>query len=144
MIDADELDRVFPAPVGDPHKSDLTERNLAAVWSNLRAAGAGRLILTMVATSLDDELARVHAAIPGARVTPVRLCASEKDLLARVRGREVGSGYDRQAPRTLEQARIVRERSVGDGFVVDTSGLSVVEVAREVLDRAGWKTDTSP
>lgn len=143
MIDADELDRVYPAPPEDPHKSELTKRNLAAVWSNLRAAGAERLILTVVAASLDEELEYVRGAIPGADVTAVRLRASQEDLLARVRGREVGSGYDYQAPRTLRQARITAEQPAGDRLVVDTSGLSVVEVAREVLGRAGWRTDAS-
>ncbi len=138
MIDADELDRIYPVPPGDPHKTELTKRNLAAVWTNLRAAGAERLILTMVAASLDDELAHVAEAIPEARVTAVRLRASEEDLLSRVRGREVGSGYGHQAPRTLEHARIMGEEPAGDRLVVDTSGRSVVEVAREVMDRAGW------
>lgn len=142
MIDADELDRVFPAPTGDPHKTELTKRNLAAVWSNLRAAGAERLVLTMVAAFPDDELSHVRGAIPGADITVVRLRASEDDLLARVRGREVGSGYDYQAPRTLEQARIMAEQPDADRLVVDTSGRSVVGVAREVLARAGWGTDS--
>lgn len=142
MIDADELDRVFPAPPGDPHKTALTRRNLAAVWSNLRGAGGDadvpRLILTMVAASLEDELSWLREAIPEAGITVVRLLATDKDLLCRVRGREVGSGYDYQAPRTLEQARIVAEDPEGVALIVDTSGRSVVEVAREVLGRAGW------
>jgi CO dehydrogenase nickel-insertion accessory protein CooC1 len=54
MIDTDELDRIYPAPPGDPHKTNLTLTNLAAVWVNLRAAGAPRLILTMVTVSLDE------------------------------------------------------------------------------------------
>lgn len=143
MVDADELDRVFPSPTGDPHKTEVTKRNLAAVWSNLRAAGAERLIPTTVGASPDDELPHVGGAIPGADITVVRLSASRKDLLARVRGREVGSGYDYQASRTLEQARIVAEQPAGDRLVVDTSGRSVVEVAREVVGRVGWRTDAS-
>ena len=134
MIDTDELDRIYPAPVDEPHKSDLVRRNLAAVWSNLRSAGAPRLILTMVAVSLDDELANVRGAIPEARIVAIRLRASEEDLLGRVYGREVGSGYDYQAPRTIEQSRRMARESAGDRLVVDTSGRSVVEVAREVLD----------
>lgn len=146
MVDADELDRVFPAPPGDPHKTALTRRNLAAVWSNLRdasgeaggEAGSPRLILTMVAASLEDDLSWLHEAIPEAAVTVVRLRASDEDLLRRVRGREVGSGFDYQAPRTLEQARTMAEDPEGAALVVDTSGRSVVGVAREVSVRAGW------
>ena len=136
MIDTDELDRIYPAPLDDPHKSDLARRNLEAVWSNLREAGAPRLVLTMVAASLDDELANVRGAIPEARIVAIRLRASEDDLLGRVRGREVGSGYGYQAPRTIEQSRRMLRESAGDWPVVDTSGRSVIEVAREVLDSA--------
>lgn len=138
MIDADELDRIHPAPDDDPHKTQLTYRNLAAVWANLRQAGARRLILTMVAASLDDETARLRGAIPEAGVTVVRLLASEEDLLRRVREREVGSGHDYQAPRTLEQARLMAREDGRDRPAVDTTGRTVPEVAREVLDRAGW------
>ncbi|CAA9452786.1 MAG: hypothetical protein AVDCRST_MAG02-1015 [uncultured Rubrobacteraceae bacterium] len=136
MVDTDELDRVYPAPVDDPHRADLSRRNLAAVWENLRKAGAPRLILTMVAVSLEDELAHVHEAVPGARVVAIRLRASEDALLGRVRGREVGSGYGYQAPRTIEQSRRMARGPAAGPLVVDTSGRSVIEVAREVLDRA--------
>lgn len=144
MIDADELDRVFPAPADDPDKAGLTRRNLAAVWANLRAAGAPRLILTMVASSIEDELPQVREAIPGAALTVVRLRASERDLLQRVRRREVGSGYDYQAPRTIRQARLMQRESAGDLLVVDTSGRTVGEVAQEILDRAGWVRPADP
>ena len=108
------------------------------MWANLRAAGAPRLVLTMVAVSLDEELAHVRAAIPEARVVAVRLRASEEDLLGRVRGREAGSGYGRQAPRTIEQSQRMGRESAGGRLLVETSGRSVVEVAREVLLRARW------
>ena len=138
MIDADELDRIFPVPADDPDKAGLTRRNLAAVWTNLRAAGASRLILTMVASSIEDQLPHVREALPGASITVVRLRASEGDLLERLRRREVGSGYGYQVPRTIEQARLMQRETAGDSLIVDTSGRSVIELAREILDRAGW------
>ncbi len=108
------------------------------MWANLRGAGVDRLILTMVASSTEDELPRVRAAIPGASITVVRLHASERDLLERVRRREVGSGYDDQVPKTIEQARLIERESAEDRLVIDTSGRSVIEVAREILARSGW------
>jgi hypothetical protein len=108
------------------------------VWTNLRVAGAPRLILTMVAVSLDDELAHIREVIPGAEITIVRLRASEEDLLERVRGREVGSGYDYQAPRTVEQARRMGREDGRGHIILDTGEKSVPEIAREALDRAGW------
>ncbi len=145
MIDTDGLDRVFPPPPDDPDKAGLTRRNLAAVWGNLRAAGAPRLVLTAVATSIEDELPLIREAVPGADISVARLLASERDLLERVRRREVGSGYDYQAPRTIEQARLMRQEPadvepVGEPplFVIETSGRTVGEVAREILERTGW------
>lgn len=138
MLDMDELDRIYPNPPGDPHKTDLTGRNLAAVWTNLREAGAPRLILTMVAVSLEDELPRIREAIPEAGITVVWLRASEEDLLERVRRREVGSGYGYQAPRTVEQSRSMAREPDDGRLIVETTGRPVVEVAREVLERAGW------
>ena len=140
MIDADELDRIHPAPDGDPHKTELTYLNLAAVWANLRAAGAPCLILTMVAVSLQNELAHLRGAIPEADVTVVRLRASRKDLLDRVREREVGSGYAYQAPRTMEQARLMTSEDDQNHFVVDTTGKSIPDIARDLLDHTGWPT----
>jgi len=140
MIDADELDRVFPAPSEDPDKTDLTRRNLAAVWANLRDAGAPRLILTMVAASLDYELPHIREAVPEATITVVRLHASEDDLLRRIHRREIGTGYDYQAPRTIEQARLIEREPAGDSHVIDTSGRTVDGIAQEILDRLGWLT----
>jgi len=143
MVDLDELDRIYPAPPDDPYKTGLTSRNLAAVWANLRDAGASRLILTTVAVSLDDELPHVRAAVPDAEITVVRLLASEEILAERVRRREIGSGGECQVLRSAEQARSMRSEYAGssparDMLVVETSGLSVAGVAREVLRRAGW------
>lgn len=139
LVDTDELDRIFPAPPGDPHKTALTERNLAAVWKNLSAAGAPRLILTMVAASLKSELPWVRAAVPGAQITVVRLRASEGTLLERVRRREVGSGEVYHARRSVEQARAMAREDGGEGtIVVETTGRRVVDIAAEVLAKCGW------
>jgi hypothetical protein len=140
LVDADELDRIFPAPPGDPHKTALTQRNLAAVWENLSTAGAPRLILTMVAASLERELAWVRVAVPGAQITVVRLRASESTLLERVRRRQVGSGEAYHARRSVEQARAMACEADGERIiVVQTTGRQVVDIAGEVLARGGWK-----
>jgi len=108
LVDTDELDRIFP-PQDDPHKTALTERNLTAVWENLSATGAPRLLLVMVAASLEHELPLVRAAVPGAQITVVRLRASEDMLLERVRRREVGSG-ERPIMPGARLSRLVRWR----------------------------------
>lgn len=138
LLDLDELDRIYPAPQGDPHKTHLTGRNLAAVWANLRDAGAPRLILTMVATSPDYELPHIQQAVPEASIIMVRLHASEEILLERVRRREIGSGREHQLRRTVEQMHLMARESPDRSLLVDTSGRSVADVALEILQRAGW------
>ncbi len=139
LVDTDELDRIFPPPPDDPHKTALTERNLAAVWENLSAAGAPRLLLVMVAVSLEHELPWVRAAVPGAKITVFRLCASEDTLLERVRRREVGSGEAYHSRRSVEQARALAREADGEGtIVVKTSGRRVANIAEEVLAKCGW------
>lgn len=138
LLDMDELDRIYPAPQDDPHKTDLTKQNLAAVWANLRDAGAPRLILTMVAVSPYYELPHIREAVPEASITMVRLHASEEIVLERLRRREIGSGREDQLQRTIEQMHLMAGESPEGSLVVDTSGRSVSDVAREILQRAGW------
>ncbi len=139
LVDTDELDRIFPPPPDDPHKTTLTERNLAAVWENLSAAGAPRLILAMVATSLERELAPIRRAVSGAQIAVVRLRASEGALLERVRSREVGSGEAYHARRSVEQARAMAREADAEGtIVVETTGRRVADIAAEVLAKCGW------
>jgi DNA polymerase III delta prime subunit len=138
MIDTDELDRIYPAPPGGPpqDKADSFESGGGVG----KPAGRGR-----PAPRPHDGRrlpgrgagARPRGEIPEARVVAVRLRASE-DLLGRVRGREAGWGYEYQAPRTIEQSRRMAREPAGGQLLVETSGRSVVEVAREVLARAGW------
>ena len=138
MIDTDELDRIYPPPADDPHKRRLTSKNLAAVWENLRAAGAPRLVLTMVALHLEEELPFIQTAVPEAEISVVRLLASEDVLLERVRSREPGSWVEKQSRRSLETLRLMVQESAAGQLVVETTGCSVSEVAGEVLQRAGW------
>jgi broad-specificity NMP kinase len=140
LVDTDELDRVFPPPADDPHKALLTRRNLAAVWANLRAAGANRLILVMVAASLEYEMPHLREAVPEAEIITVRLRASEMTLLERLRRREVGSGLEYHRRRAVEQASLMDREEDRDGvLVVETTGKSVPVVAREVLRSVGWQ-----
>ncbi len=138
LVDTDELDRIFPPPPEDPHKTLLTKSNLAAVWANLRAAGAPRLILVMVAASLEYESPHLREAVPGAEITAVRLHASEGALLERLRRREVGSRLEHHSRRAVEQARLMAQEDRDGLLVVETTAKTVPEVARDVLRGAGW------
>jgi Na+-driven multidrug efflux pump len=46
VIDGDFMGQVHPAPEGDPHRAEITESNLTAVWANYARRGYRRLIYT--------------------------------------------------------------------------------------------------
>ncbi len=66
-VDLDALSWCYPSPPGDDRfRSGLTLRNLAALWTNFRAAGAERLVVARVIESR-DELARYRKPSRGQR-----------------------------------------------------------------------------
>jgi hypothetical protein len=137
-IDTDELDRVFPAPPGDPTKAALTGRNLHLLWSSFAALGHTRLILAGVMVDLDSDLPWITGAIPGATLTVVRLTARDDTLARRVRSREIGSGQNAQLQRTLAQASRIAAQPRDDVLLLATDGKTPAELARVVLRDTGW------
>jgi hypothetical protein len=136
MLDLDALRCCFPRPPDDRFHDALGLRNLAAVWANFRAAGATCLVLADVVEDRRKLLA-YEAAIPGAVVQVIRLQATVPTLMRRLEGRETETSLDWFRQRTAELAEIM-DRAGCEDVLVDTEGRSVVEVAREVVRRAGW------
>ncbi|HEU4561004.1 MAG TPA: hypothetical protein VFS20_24345 [Longimicrobium sp.] len=110
--------------------------NLAAVWANFRAAGAGRLVVAGVIERVAD-LDGYRRAVPGAQITVCRLTAAAATRAARLRAREVGAGLEWHLRRTEELEAILDAVRLHD-FAVDNDARPVREVATEVLARAGW------
>jgi Mrp family chromosome partitioning ATPase len=130
LIDTDELDRIYPVP---DDLSDVTERNLAAMWRTFAARGARRLILVGVSLDRPTELDWVGRAIPDAAITCIRLAASDATLVHRVDRREVGSGRDEQLERTRRQVAAIDADGREGVTVIETDGLAVDESARRIL-----------
>lgn len=143
-IESDELDRVFPKPGAEelaplaPGARDVSQLNLAALWGTYRALGHTRLIMSGVMLHVGFDKGWILAAIPGARITVVRLRAGEAALLERLDRRETGAGRDAQIERSLRQSRRLANEAVGDFIVIETDGRSPVELAGEVLAKSGW------
>jgi predicted kinase len=144
VVESDELDRVFPRPGTEeldgirPGTTDISSINLAAIWSTYRALGHTRLIMSGVMMHLDFDRRWILAAIPDARITVVRLSASEPTLLERLAQREVGPGADEQAQRSLRQARRMASQD-GEGMIVlPTDGKGPAELAELTLRKIGW------
>jgi predicted kinase len=144
VIESDELDRVFPPPSAaeldriQPGTTDVSSINLAAIWSTYRALGHSRLIMSGVMMHLDFDRRWILAAIPDARITVVRLLASEHTLLARVAQREIGSGADDQAQRSLRQARRMANEKAEGLIVLPTDGKGPMELATIILEKVAW------
>jgi predicted kinase len=116
--------------------SELSRRNLTALWSTYAELGHTRLVLCAVMVDVPRELRWIAAAVPGARFTVFRLSASRAALEERVRRRELGSGGAAQLERTLRYADEIADGE--DVVQVDTTDLDVTTVARRILERLAW------
>lgn len=135
VIDLDALTMTFPRPDDDPFGERLAAANLASVWRNSARFGAQNLVIARVVES-SQQLKNIREALPDAQITTVCLAASEQDLLARVKLREIGSGRPWHAKRSLDLARSsVRDHA---DLVLDTTGRTVVEVATDLLNTVAW------
>ncbi|MGH4029023.1 hypothetical protein ACQB60_08840 [Actinomycetota bacterium Odt1-20B] len=138
FIEGDVLDAVHPAPEGDPDRSLLTERNLAALWANYAAIGCRRLVYTNTASVMASEEWMFLKALSGpggryqVRITRALLTATDATVRVRLTAREQGSERERQLRRSAFMAGLL-ERRVPEGAPrYATDGRTVVEVASEV------------
>jgi hypothetical protein len=115
---------------------DLAYRNLAAVWENYARAGATRLLLAEAVESV-AEVDRIREAIPEAEVIVCRLTAALDTMQERVRAREPGMLQATFVARVAELDVLLVDAGLED-FTVANDGGSVTDVAREMLERAGW------
>lgn len=144
VIESDELDRVYPKPGEEdlarlkPGSRDVSGINLAALWSTYRALGHSRLVMSGVMLHLDFDRQWILSAIPDARITVIRLVASDEALRDRLAEREKGSGAEDQLQRTLRQARRMAQENTDGLIIVPTDGKTPPELARCVLRETGW------
>ncbi|KKX28205.1 AAA family ATPase [Rhizobium sp. LC145] len=144
VIETDELDRVFPRPSAEeleeirPGTIDVSSINLAAIWSTYRPLGHTRLIMSGVMMHLDFDRRWILAAIPEAQITVVRMLATEPTLLARLAQREIGSGAEEQAQRSLRQARRMANEDGEGAIILPTDGKAPAELAGIILQKTGW------
>ena len=133
LIDLDALGVVGVADVIAAH---LQYRHLAAVYSHLVAAGITRVLLAEAIESR-TELERIAAAMRGAALVVCRLTASIATMEARLRVREPGILREQFVARAGELDHILARVALED-FTISNDGRPVTDVARELLQRAGW------
>ncbi|MGW7269681.1 hypothetical protein ACWGH5_04145 [Streptomyces sp. NPDC054864] len=143
-IEGDVLDAVHPAPEGDPHRSGITERNLAALWANYTALGCHRLVYTNTASVLASEEWLFTSALRGPRVVRVLLTASDATVEERLRARELGSELEQQLRRSALMARRLEEGAADGTRRLATDGRRVQDIAADVVAATGWNSRKSP
>jgi hypothetical protein len=136
VVDLARIGGSWPRPPDDPWNERVLHRNLAAMWSNFRDAGAQRLILSRVLETR-GLLQPIAEAVPGAEITVIRLRVRLEVLQTRIRSREAGRdpewflGAAGNLVERLEQLRV-------ENYVVENENRSATRVAEEALRLAGW------
>jgi hypothetical protein len=82
-----EIARSGPAAPGDPWNEQLMWRDLAVLWSNYSEQGVDRLLLERLIEQR-EQLQPIHAAVPNAAITIVRLRAPLEVIEDRIARRE--------------------------------------------------------
>ncbi|MES4909243.1 MULTISPECIES: hypothetical protein [unclassified Streptomyces] len=139
VIDGDFMGQVHPAPEGDPHRAEITELNLTAVWTNYAQRGYRRLIYTNTLSVMPEATGMFERAM-GSRVRIVRvlLTATDATTRARLERRELGSELDTEWESSMRKARLLDQRIPPDAMRVATDGRTVADIAREVVAATGW------
>lgn len=146
-VDTDSL--AFCTPQFDD-RARLVELNLAAVWPHFAEAGARCLVVSGIMVT-PDHRARFAAAIPGARLTVVRLDARPVTILHRIVGRrqaeaatqstelsdETLTDLSAYADRAVTFSELLRTGDLAD-LVLDTDDQTPDELARAALSHGRW------
>ncbi|UQX04953.1 hypothetical protein [Streptomyces sp. RerS4] len=139
IVEGDFMGQVHPAPEGDPHRSEITESNLTAVWANFSRHGYRRLIYTNTASVLPEATGMFERAMgAGVRITRVLLTASDATARERLTGRELGSELEQELAGSVRKARLLDRRAPANTVRVATDGRLVVDIAQEVAAATGW------
>lgn len=139
LLEGDLVGHVSPPPATDPHRSALTERNLAAVWANFAALGHRRLVCTNTVSVLEPDMFRRAMGDPALRVVGVLLTATEATAEARLAGRERGTRLAVHVERSARAARRLEEQAPSVTVRVSTDGKPVRQIAQEVVPRPGGR-----
>ena len=135
FLDVDALSRLWPAPAGDPFRTELILTNLSSIVGNYEAAGAELLVLAWVITEAGD-LADLETAV-GSSVGAVRLVAPRAVVETRLRKRHHGPEADGLAWHLRRGPELASIQDNGLNLpTIDASG-AVAEIAAAVLDRLG-------
>jgi adenylylsulfate kinase len=121
------------------NQTELTCENLRRIWHNYEASDVNALLLAAAVESR-AELERLRALVEPHDVVVCRLRAPIGTMQERIRIREPGMLQEQFVRRVAELDATLDVAAVED-FSLLNDGVSVTEVAREMLVRAGWLLD---
>lgn len=131
-----DLDAISTVLLPEPAASDVSLRNVAAVYSNVVAAGITRILLAEAVESR-ERLQQLRQAMRHAEFVVCRLTAGVETMQDRLRIREPGVQQERFLARSLELHETLESARLED-FVVSNDGRNITEVAEDLLRRASW------
>ena len=134
-LELEDIARFCGTQPNERRDTAFVYRNLASVWANYSAAGADRLLLSLLMEQR-SELVPVEEAIPGAHIKVIRLQAPLPVIEKRLRVREKTIPKQEVSAARWWVSRL--ENSVFADHVVDNSHRPPREVAEEVLHVLGW------
>jgi ribose 1,5-bisphosphokinase PhnN len=135
-LDFDSLCLIHPHDEGDRFATRYGFENLGAVWANARKRGIDKVLISRVVEHR-DQISDFSSALGGAAVLVCRLRVPVAVMQDRLRARERGESLAWHVARAAELDEIL-DRSKSEDFVVENHDRDVTEVAREVLEKAGW------
>lgn len=131
-IDQDYLRVVHPYPDDEPFGATVGYRNLAAIWPNLVDYEVRCVIIAGVVEDMAGSRAALTAAMPGTKVTVVRLDVPLPLVLERLAGRETGDSLAWSQHRAPELQGIMVRNGIGD-LVIDVGERPPPEIAEEIV-----------
>ena len=115
----------------------IAYRNLAAVVRNYAAEGVTSFVMAGAIENA-SELGRLRDAAGGGELVVCRLRAPVDVMEKRVRVREPGMWREKYVGRVALLEQTLDEAALEDFAVANDGGRPISEVAREILQRAGW------
>lgn len=131
-VDIDQLAMCYPAPSDDPWRDGMKTRNVSAVVTNARSAGARCVIVSGVVDV--DAVGGYVEALDDATVTWCLLPVDRVQIAERLAQR---SWSDEAIAESLQNAASMDGSRFAD-VTVNTAGLTVGEAAGLVRDRVDW------
>jgi hypothetical protein len=140
IIEGDDLDLAWPPP----HECGLhlAETNLQAIWRGYEDAGYRRLVYTNTASVRADLMADLIRTLGDDFEVDGVLTAERPAVATRLAGRDRGTGLDEHLKRSVRAAAALEAGTPPWVARVNTTDMTIEEVASQIIDQVGWNETT--